>query len=339
MLRIRADLESIGRATAHELGPWLQNATKLEHATIPPYLTALYSIKPGYNRAIAGILRSIVREEMLHMAIMANLLTALGGRPVLDKPGFIPVFPGPLPMGVQADLTVGLDKLTPELVQDIFMKIEEPEDLSKYPFAPEAGVTTIGQFYDTIMKRIEVLGQKAFKGELGHQVVDPTWFRTDELFAITNVKEAIRAINLIVRQGEGRPDTPEDKLDPGHYLEFKQIAVGHEAAWNDDAEQWDFTGCPVDLDPAGVWNLYPNAKIVDYPQGSRARVLAEQFNAGYTNLLRSLQATFNGSPEALKVAMGLMQELHLTARSLVATPVPGSDLHASPTFEYAPVHV
>lgn len=339
MLRIRADLEAIGRATADDLGPWLQQAIELEHATIPPYLTALYSIKPGYNHAAATILRSVVSEEMLHMAIVANLLTALGGHPVLDKPGFIPVFPGPLPRGVQAGLTVGLAKLTRRLARDIFMKIEEPEDPSQYRSAAETGVITIGQFYGAIKERIKVLGPKAFKGKVRHQVVEPAWFSENQLFAIRNVEQAERAIDLIVRQGEGTPRGVRDEVDAGHFREFKQIAVGRQVAWNLDRRRCVFTDIPVGLDPAGVWNLYPNAKIVKYREGSRARVLAEQFNAGYTNLLRSLQATFNGKPETLKAAMGLMQELHLTARSLVSTQVPGSSLHASPTFEYTPVHV
>ncbi len=54
-----------------DLYPYLQKAVELEHSTIPPYLTAYYSLKPGLNDEIAGLIRSVVIEEMLHMTISA----------------------------------------------------------------------------------------------------------------------------------------------------------------------------------------------------------------------------------------------------------------------------
>ncbi len=45
----------------------LQAAIQLEHATIPPYLYALYSLDPARNGAIADIIQGVVVEEMLHM--------------------------------------------------------------------------------------------------------------------------------------------------------------------------------------------------------------------------------------------------------------------------------
>ncbi|PLU36792.1 ferritin-like domain-containing protein, partial [Sinorhizobium medicae] len=36
--------------TLDELKEFLHRAMQLEHATIPPYMTALYSIKPGSNQ-------------------------------------------------------------------------------------------------------------------------------------------------------------------------------------------------------------------------------------------------------------------------------------------------
>ena len=92
MLKIEpAILEQVRSATkASDLYTHLQGAIELEHSTIPPYLTALYSIKKGSNREAAAIIRSVVMEEMLHMTIAANTLNAIGGAPEINTSGFIP---------------------------------------------------------------------------------------------------------------------------------------------------------------------------------------------------------------------------------------------------------
>jgi hypothetical protein len=61
----------------------LHAAIKLEFATIPPYLTALWSIQ---NRGdeVAQSIATVVEEEMLHMGIACNLLAALGDTPRLN---------------------------------------------------------------------------------------------------------------------------------------------------------------------------------------------------------------------------------------------------------------
>jgi Ferritin-like len=57
MLKLRPAIVHDIRAatTAVHLYQHLQAAIALEHATLPPYLTALYSIKPGYNQEASTI--------------------------------------------------------------------------------------------------------------------------------------------------------------------------------------------------------------------------------------------------------------------------------------------
>jgi hypothetical protein len=121
--------------TVEDLRIALDNAMKLEFATIPPYLTALYSIKDGTNTAIAANLRLIVIQEMLHLSLAANILNAIDGRP--DFPGVVPRYPGPLPMGIGSEpgkpFIVPLKKLSHETVRDVFMIIEEPEEPIVFP--------------------------------------------------------------------------------------------------------------------------------------------------------------------------------------------------------------
>ena len=74
-----------------QLHAYLFAAMRLEHATIPPYLMALYSIKPGTNSDATHILRVVVVEEMLHLTLAANLLNAIGGTPDLTAKDFVPL--------------------------------------------------------------------------------------------------------------------------------------------------------------------------------------------------------------------------------------------------------
>ena len=140
MLKIEpAILEQVRSATkASDLYTHLQGAIELEHSTIPPYLTALYSIKKGANREAAAIIRSVVIEEMLHMTIAANTLNAIGGAPEINTSDFIPGYPGTLPMNIHAGFKVGLAPLSRDLISTVFMVIEEPEDPLHFPVHPLA---------------------------------------------------------------------------------------------------------------------------------------------------------------------------------------------------------
>lgn len=105
----------------------LQTALELEHSTIPTYLSALASIKYSYNLEIQKVMKTIIIQEMMHMALVANILNAIGGEPSLYSKDFIPHYPSRLPGGVQPDLVVPIEKLSLGLIRNIFMKIEEPE--------------------------------------------------------------------------------------------------------------------------------------------------------------------------------------------------------------------
>jgi rubrerythrin len=74
----------------------MQTAIELEHATIPTYLTANFTLFNTGNDQISELIGSVLGEEMLHLSIACNVLNAIGGSPVLNKPGFIPRYPGTL---------------------------------------------------------------------------------------------------------------------------------------------------------------------------------------------------------------------------------------------------
>src|ERR1700759_1622945 len=106
MIALKPELFQDLNGTLDGLKSALQNAIELEHATIPPYLYALYSIRQDTNAEIAALIKSVVVQEMLHMAIDCNVLNAIGGHPRIDDPRFVPKYPGHLPGGVENSLIV-----------------------------------------------------------------------------------------------------------------------------------------------------------------------------------------------------------------------------------------
>lgn len=74
----------------------LQAAVELELSTLPPYLCGMWSIhdatvSPGLD--VYRLIDSVVREEMTHMGLVCNLLTAI--------PTFQPA-PRMAPFGIRA---------------------------------------------------------------------------------------------------------------------------------------------------------------------------------------------------------------------------------------------
>ncbi len=348
VVSIRTDI--VAGIEAAQSGPdlhqFLQCAVELEHATIPAYLAAYYSIKPGANAAAGAIIRSIVVQEMLHMTIAANVLNALGGSPVINKPDFIPTYPGPLPMSVDDGLIVPLEKLSLELVEKVFMRIELPETPQHFPSfsltAAERGYATIGQFYDAIIRRIRILGDKIFTGDTARQVVDATWFPPDQLFAITDAASAVRGLEIIKRQGEGTTTDPlEVDGEAAHYYRFEEIARGHRLVKDPSVPQgYSFTGAPVPFDPAGVIDIVANSNLADYTPGTLAYSGVAQANYSYTSLLNALHETFNGSPGTLRSAIALMYELRLVVLEKVVNQQladgPNKGQYAAPAFQFTP---
>ena len=323
----------------------LQQAIELEHATIPAYLYALYSIKPDSNTAIRELLLSVVTEEMLHMALACNVLNAIGGSPDIDHPGFIPQYPGPLPGAVETGLIVPLARFSLDLVKNVFMVIEEPEAPLRFQFAARAVAPpqTIGQFYRAITQQIKERGSGLFVGDPAKQVTNAYW--PDELIKVTDVGSATRAIEIIVEQGEGTTASPLSlEGEIAHYYRFAEISHGKKLIANPntppgapDDQKYIYGGDPIPFDPSGVLPVIENPTASAYPAGSQARYACDTFNYTYTSLLKTLHVTFNGKPDQLNDAIGLMESLKQQAMDLTAIDL-GNSTKAGPSFAYQPVN-
>lgn len=322
----------------------LQIAIELEHATIPPYLYALYSLQAGTNDEIAALLRSVVLEEMTHMGLACNILNAIGGAPDIDSPAFIPTYPGPLPGTVESALTVALAPFSQDVVLNTFMVIEEPEHPLEFPDTLElASRLTIGQFYKAIAQQLSTAGEGIFTGDPARQVSHD--LGTAELVAVTDLDGALKAIATIVEQGEGTSQVPVDgQGELAHYYRFAEIHHGHRLVPNPDAppdappeDHYAYSGAAIAFDPAGVRPLVAGPTRDTYPTGSAARTANDSFNSTYTGLLRALHATFDGRPDLLMTSIGLMESCKQQALDMGTLPV-GHGLVAGPSFQYQPTN-
>lgn len=336
-------VEQVVRAgSLDELFPMVQNAIELEHATIPPYLTAMFSLKPGTEREIWDIIHSIVIEEMMHMTIAANILNALGGSPSIDHAGFVPQYPGPLPMGVGDGLIVGLKQYSKEQVHDVFMQIEEPEKPLDIPVKASLMAEsveeyhTIGQFYNAISEKIEEIAPQNLPGDPALQVTSP-FFPAENLFPILTKEDAIRAIDIIIEQGEGTEVSPIDfEGEIAHYYRFEELYVGRRLQ-KDPSEKsgYSFSGPEIPFDPGNVWPIEPNTKASMFAKGSAERRRVDEFNSSYQSLLNGLHDTFNGNPDHLNNTIGLMFDVKLYGEKLCASPFPGKKgRNIGPPFEF-----
>jgi hypothetical protein len=209
----------------------LGEAVQLEHMIMCQYLFAEFSLKDGphdgltpeQSEAVARwrkTLRGIAVEEMLHMALVANLMTSIGAAAFFGRPNF-PQRSGYFPSGLQLDL-LPFDERA--LVH--FLYLERPEGMERQdaegfvPAAPprdpvDAGefmprgqeFATIGHLYrgveDGLRTLTARLGERAvFVGSPRAQAT-PDLFRWPQLVAVTDLASALAAVEEIIEQGEG----------------------------------------------------------------------------------------------------------------------------------------
>jgi CDGSH-type Zn-finger protein/uncharacterized Fe-S cluster protein YjdI len=230
-----------------ELAYLLTEAAEIEHGLMCCYLYAAYSLKVGTGgdlspeeaAAVARWRAAIVDvavDEMLHLAIVSNLLAAIGSPPHFQRPNF-PVAPGYHPAGVVVALAP-FDRAT----LDHFIYLERPEGVAlpdgagfEAPAAYERSAhadrlvpsaqdyATVGHLYRGIRTGFERLAERM--GERALFVGDPAaQVGTDVaplqgLVAVTDLDSARKAIETIVEQGEGAPGHSEGS----HYARFLRI--------------------------------------------------------------------------------------------------------------------
>jgi len=307
----------------------LRTAVALEFATIPPYLTALWSIIDQAH-PIAKSIRAVVHDEMLHLSLLCNLLAGLGEEPRLTG-DIVPVYPSRLPGGVHPELLLQLEGYGPSALER-FMEIERPEKAIPIQGEPDQTFPdhdeTIGRFYAALLANFEALDPPLLPDR---QIAGPfTWF------VMTEIAHVHEAIGLIMAQGEGAAGVPYTRYPRylSHYYRFKSMAMSVELKWDDVAKVL-IKGAA--LPQPSVYTLAPAPKHGHRLAAPPAvRIASEKFEQTYSAMLRLLEASWQDSGDKSFVrALEHMFDLAGLARVLMQAATPDGRGHC-PTFIYRP---
>jgi CDGSH-type Zn-finger protein/truncated hemoglobin YjbI len=295
----------------------LCQAAELEHGIMAQYLFAAFSLKQSAAEGLTdaeaaavqrwrGRISHIAAQEMLHLALVQNLLSAIGAAPHLTRPNFPPPashYPGGvhlalLPFGEQA--------------LRHFMFLERPEGMALHDAEGLAAVNraeplvqagdivprgqdfaTVGHLYRSIEAGFAHLADKygeewLFVGPPRAQAT-AKHFSWPELVAVTDLASAQRAIDEIVEQGEG----PRGAWQNAHFGQFVAIL--------DEFEQLRKANRAFDpARPVIAANVRPSERdpgclLVTDPTAKRVMDL---FNVCYEILLLAFQRFFAHTEES-----------------------------------------
>jgi len=318
----------------------LQMAVELEFSTLPPYLYALYSIKPGTNSEASSRIRSVAMEEMAHMCLACNILNALGRNPELKAPKY----PGPLPGGITGGgkkaLTIHLYPFSKEAMAQA-MSIEEPEDgpidipHEVVMAAAEPTFMTIGQFYHHLDGFLKQLPDSRWKAN--HNQLDASQFLQGQIFAVNNYNDAHLAIQNIVSEGEGTKDTPLDfQGEVSHYYRFGELFYDQLLTKADNPKGYVW-GRKLGVDWNGVYPAIADPEDHDFSgDPAQARAAQDRCDEAFTRLVQELQRAVTGETGRLGNAVRAMFDLRVAARHAMTVPLAVPTQVAGPSFRYRP---
>ncbi len=341
----------------------LIQAAQIEHLIMCQYLYASFSLKTDADEGLTAeqaeavgrwhkVLTGIAIEEMLHLALVANVMSAIGAAPSFSRPNF-PRRSEYLPAGVQfALMPFGDAALTH------FLYLERPEGMERADAAEFVPVTpppdpvgadevmprlqeftTVGHLYRGILAGLtglaDRLGERAlFVGPPRAQAT-PDLFRWPQLIAVTDLASAHAAIEEIIEQGEGA----RGDWQPAHYGRFLGIWEEYRRLREQDPAFQParpvlaaFTRQPFDV-------AEPQPLLTD----GVTRGVGELFNLGYEVLLQTLTRFFTHTDETdeqlaalVEAALALMGGV-LRPLAAALTRLPAGPEHlgrtAGPTFE------
>jgi CDGSH-type Zn-finger protein/truncated hemoglobin YjbI len=341
----------------------LCEAAELEHGIMCQYLFAAFSLKQGVDEGLTqGELAAVTRwrrlvahvatEEMLHLALVQNLLSAVGAAPHFVRPN-LPAPASHYPAGVQLALVPFGE---PALRH--FMFLERPEGMQlkgaegldaavaqAAPLMAEGDIVprlqdfaTVGHLYRSIEHGLAHLAQRygerwLFVGPPRAQATAKDW-RWPELVAVTDLASAQQAIDTILEQGEGaRGDWQE-----AHFGQFVQI-LDEYRQMRADNPGFDPTR-PVLSAKVRPGERDDGAPLIGDPITARC---ADLFNVGYEVLLQVFERYFAHTEETdaqlstlAEATIAVMVRVLKPLGELITTLPAGSEhpgMTAGPSFE------
>lgn len=311
--------------TRDELLYLLTRASELEHDLACSYLYAGYSIKTSLSEGgiTADELTTILEwkreiahvavEEMLHLAQVSNIATAVGGAPHFVRSNF-PLPASTFPFGIQ----ITLEPLSQAVIER-FVCYEMPEagvlpseQMAEYdelrgrtaaagtehldtvrrqnciePF--DVDFRTIGEFYKKIESAFDCIPEdRLFIGDPTVQANPNYLDLPKELVQVVDAASARRAIEMIITQGESpKSDNPE-----AHFWVFDRIRRQYaELSQRAKAEGRVFA-------PFRPMISHPSTRGINIASGTNritgavAQELAGLFNSAYALMLMMLARFF-----------------------------------------------
>ncbi|HEY1345640.1 MAG TPA: ferritin-like protein [Streptosporangiaceae bacterium] len=317
-----------------ELTYLLCQGAELEHGLMCEYLYAAFSLKstagPGLrDEQLAAVERwrrvilTIAGEEMLHWAVVQNLLTAVGSAPYVSRP-HLPHQAGGYPPGVQLRLLpfgeaalqhfVYLER--PEGAEDADAAGFEPAGPPPAPMGLDEVVprgqdwATQGHLYRAVERGLAHLADRLgedrlFIGPAFHQADEAT-FGWPDLRPIADLEGANRALERIVEQGEGATGD----WASAHYGRFLAV-LGEYRAMRKADPGFEPAHPVVAAGMRAVEGIEPEVYITDPATGG----CSDLFNAVYELALQMIARYFAfghetpGQRQVLaQAAVGLMFE-------------------------------
>ncbi|MFI0479264.1 ferritin-like protein [Actinomadura sp. 9N215] len=332
-----------GIQSVQDLADHLHVAAQVELSTIPLYLYATYSIKTrGHSQWAAprGVLRSLIGisiEEMLHLALVRNLMVAIGHGDQIsfyDK-DFIPKYPSLMMHRYNpddedgAEILLSLEKLSTDHVST-FRRIEMPDDVEPDAVTFEAHpkavgqYTSLGAFYRSIEAGFcDLDAKKKIKWALGDarkQYKRAFWneFGSGKPIRVHNLDTARKALNIIIEQGEGTlKDRQHIKVKRGiedftHYEKFLRIQRGEEGIGAVDGDKYEIS---ID-DPRATWPVVSDPSVEDFDDQPGVHALMTLFNAAYCYTLCMLDEIYQHTTDDVvtKKYPGTDREEHFSRR-------------------------
>jgi hypothetical protein len=288
--------------TRSDLLKLLCEAAELEHGIACSYLYAAFSLKRDISeggitwdeqqkiRRWAAQLYFIASQEMLHLALVWNVTTAIGGTPYYLRPNF-PQNTKYYPLNVPIELEpFGLRSLRR------FILYEHPQqgppgldvkELLRLPGddAEDIEFGSVGELYALIESGIRNIDEKELFIGSPTQQMTTDLVHFPDLVAVKDRASALKAIEEITEQGEGRVHHRENS----HFEAFVTILQDLQAS---GAQGSSFSPArPAMTNPsAGVQRGYgANANPIDNPMSVQVAAL---FDSAYSLMLRMLAWSF-----------------------------------------------
>src|SRR6516162_3325329 len=292
----------------------LCEAAELEHGIMCQYLYAAVSLRQGDGLAgdqLAAVQRwrsriaHVATQEMLHLALVHNLLSAIGAAPHLSRPN-LPQPANYYPAGVQLTLLPFGEQALRH-----FMFLERPEGMD---LADADGLAAMGRAVPVVNER-DIVPQGQDFATIGHlyrsieagfahlsELRGEDWlfvgppraqataehFRWPELVCVTDLASACRAIEEILEQGEG----PRGEWRDAHFGQFVSIL--------DEYQQLSAANPGFDpVRPVLAANVRQHERDASHPVISdplTARV-TDLFNVAYEILLQIFERFFAHTEE------------------------------------------